>query len=659
MGAMRRTFIFIAQLAVLSAAIPWSDAIAQNFSETINMFGQDLSTKPTFNCAKAKSATARIICLDQAGAKADWDLTAVYWARIFSFDETARGDFDKAHDDWFQSLNRGCRLQADQINFPSVKRQCVLTAYRERANSYRSQLNGDALYESKLSPEQHAKIQSELIGLGFLNDVADGEFGPHTRAAINRFQAQSGFTQSEFLTAQQRQQLVQALIPTKTERSVSDPAMPPFPPISTLSISPPNKVIELTADNQMSPPIVAQNPPASPPHAAAAQVAAEPKLVDDNQWLERFLTANGGCAQYHSIFAPWHMQDVQSRSTAELFGKPVLKWSDNDVGTALRLFQDCEAKGHAKWLSGCMGYGHYTQSECEQPIMAPPNLYPSREFEKWLRNTVAMARNQDIQQKAQQQAKIDVEKAQAENKRVQAEEAAQQKEQGLREQAQRDKGAAEEAAKTAAREEPRIAEATKEAADARRQRDEAEQRLAKIRSQTQAQMKEGQQALARRQQAEKEAAAEAVAQATQEKLKEQRARAEQEQRRREETLAASDYQNISVEQFVLDGKDLAVAAAKVALGGVYLREGNLDVLYANVRSVMLARGGPNQPKVMLLTDDASRQFRQHLLTCQSNPAGAQMGCSVAFLGHATTCKLSNAFGGTRESPCVAVEGEQQ
>jgi hypothetical protein len=116
------------------------------------------------------------------------------------------------------------------------------------------------------------------------------------------------------------------------------------------------------------------------------------------------------------------------------------------------------------------------------------------------------------------------------------------------------------------------------------------------------------------------------------------------------------YRRISVETFVLDGKDLASNAAKVSLGGVYIREGNLDVLYADMRALMMVtQQRLNQPNVPLLTDNASREFRQHLLTCQSNPASAQMGCSVTVLGGVTSCRLSNALGASREEPCVAVE----
>jgi len=69
----------------------------------------------------------------------------------------------------------------------------------------------------------------------------------------------------------------------------------------------------------------------------------------------------------------------------------------------------------------------------------------------------------------------------------------------------------------------------------------------------------------------------------------------------------------------------------------------------------MASKGYGQPKVPLLTDDASSDFRQQILTCQSNPTSAHIGCSVTVLGYVTICKLSNAFGAERQEPCVSVE----
>ena len=84
----------------------------------------------------------------------------------------------------------------------------MLSAYRKRASAYRSQLDGDALVESRLSPKQHAQIQQALVEHGFLNGTTDGEFGPNTRAAIKSFQSQSDSEATGVLTANQRQQLL-------------------------------------------------------------------------------------------------------------------------------------------------------------------------------------------------------------------------------------------------------------------------------------------------------------------------------------------------------------------------------------------------------------------------------------------------------------------
>jgi tetratricopeptide (TPR) repeat protein len=197
---------------------------------------QDVSARPTFDCTRAVSPTASIICLDQDGAKADWDLSSAYWARSFSLVGNARERFQQAHDEWFPALKRSCGLQTGQSYFSAGQRLCVLTAYRKRAQSYRSQLSGDALVESRLSPEQHIAIQQALIARNYLDADADGEFGPITRAGIKRFQVDSGFPEREFLTAHQRQTLLQRG-PLTTEGMPSDPQA--TPPKSAQSEAPP------------------------------------------------------------------------------------------------------------------------------------------------------------------------------------------------------------------------------------------------------------------------------------------------------------------------------------------------------------------------------------------------------------------------------------
>jgi len=180
---------------------------------------QSLSAKPTFDCEKVRSSPVRsspvplVLCADPRGAHADWYLNSAYWALLFSLDESSRSAFKEARESWESSLKQECRLLPVSDQFSSAQRGCVIAAFKRRADAYRSRLTGDALTEATLTPEDHAKIQIALAGLGLFDSKADGEFGPFTRTAIKRYQASLGATQAEFLTAQQRESLLTSAIP--------------------------------------------------------------------------------------------------------------------------------------------------------------------------------------------------------------------------------------------------------------------------------------------------------------------------------------------------------------------------------------------------------------------------------------------------------------
>jgi hypothetical protein len=187
---------------------------------------QPLSATQTFDCTRARSATGLILCGDRAGADADWGMSAVYWANLSSLAEADRDAFKKAHDDRLQSLNQTCRLSPEQFPYSAQQRDCVLRAFRTKALDYRSRLRGDALVESTMSPEDHARIQNRLIEFGLLDGRADGEYGPRTRGAIRLFQQQFGLPWTGFLTAQQKRQLL--LEPPAVENNTRN-GTPPSP----------------------------------------------------------------------------------------------------------------------------------------------------------------------------------------------------------------------------------------------------------------------------------------------------------------------------------------------------------------------------------------------------------------------------------------------
>jgi tetratricopeptide (TPR) repeat protein len=203
------------------ASMPVSAPISTTAQPVIPITPQALSATPTYDCAKARSGSGRILCMDPAGAGADWRMSAVYWANLFSLPEAGRDAFKRSHEDWLQSVNRNCQLLSDQVSYPPQQTRCVLRAFRTRTDAYRLRLRGDALAESNLSPEQRAELQSALGALGIFDGDADGEFGPRTRAAIKRFQEQAGELQSEFLTPAQRARLVQAAHPASPAASAA------------------------------------------------------------------------------------------------------------------------------------------------------------------------------------------------------------------------------------------------------------------------------------------------------------------------------------------------------------------------------------------------------------------------------------------------------
>jgi len=103
---------------------------------------------------------SRTVCRDKAGAAADWN-PAAYWARYFSIAQNNRQAFDQAQQQWLEALNQNCPRAPNP-------QQCVLTAYQQRAASYRSQLDADALAESRLRLDYPTSPELRLAGTSWL-----------------------------------------------------------------------------------------------------------------------------------------------------------------------------------------------------------------------------------------------------------------------------------------------------------------------------------------------------------------------------------------------------------------------------------------------------------------------------------------------------------
>jgi hypothetical protein len=115
-----------------------------------------------------------------------------------------------------------------------------------------------------------------------------------------------------------------------------------------------------------------------------------------------------------------------------------------------------------------------------------------------------------------------------------------------------------------------------------------------------------------------------------------------------------EYQAMTAKDFIIDGPQLAARGTRVELTGVYVPEGGVPVLFADPQAANIALYVPSMPRppsIALLTDDASRAFREALYNCSQ----MVQGCWLHVRGRATKCGLTNNFGATHESPCIDVE----
>jgi hypothetical protein len=143
--------------------------------------------------------------------------------------------------------------------------------------------------------------------------------------------------------------------------------------------------------------------------------------TDEKRWFENFVNARGGCGNIHILSMGQARMDVQRGNLdGDLFGKPLLQWSDDDIATAVRVYKDCREKRRAALVDACIraagqgtpfwrrgeaGYPRDVRTECErQNPLSPIVLQQIVGFESGLRNIIADARNLDNRRKTQEAA---------------------------------------------------------------------------------------------------------------------------------------------------------------------------------------------------------------------------------------------------------------
>lgn len=195
-----------------------------------------------FDCGKDRTPLGVTVCGDEAIIAAERRTAASYLAAYYGLPESRRPAFRNEHMQWLNGLNSRCSRptnlrQADQL---PLSVECVRRSYSQRGDVYRQKLTGVALEESDLSPALLKKIQRRLVELKFLSGDADGVFGANTRAAIRNYQASIDHVQTNFLSSDERNMLLDApqiqapvleskQTPAREPVSATEAAKPPEP----------------------------------------------------------------------------------------------------------------------------------------------------------------------------------------------------------------------------------------------------------------------------------------------------------------------------------------------------------------------------------------------------------------------------------------------
>jgi hypothetical protein len=104
---------------------------------------------------------------------------------------------------------------------------------------------------------------------------------------------------------------------------------------------------------------------------------------------------------------------------------------------------------------------------------------------------------------------------------------------------------------------------------------------------------------------------------------------------------------------------MASKQSRISMKGTYVPDGNMEWFFSSPQdAIQVSAGGYNSsniPRIPLLTEDATREFRQFLLRCKSNPSSSQLGCSAVISGHVSQCSITGPLGANRSLPCIVVE----
>lgn len=92
-------------------------------------------TRPSFDCARAQRADEKLICEEQALARADGEMGQIFQRLLGGMNEQQQGQLRREQRAWILQRNRSCQINNDTKITPENRARlitCLTTAYAER-----------------------------------------------------------------------------------------------------------------------------------------------------------------------------------------------------------------------------------------------------------------------------------------------------------------------------------------------------------------------------------------------------------------------------------------------------------------------------------------------------------------------------------------------
>jgi peptidoglycan hydrolase-like protein with peptidoglycan-binding domain len=169
---------------------------------------------PSFSCAKASDPVGATICFDDRLPEIDLAYVQAFQALRQQLGEDQRAALRQDAIQFWRSVIDQCGLPQSGVPDNDTMRRaasCIAQLYQQQRSVYLGQLRRDASEEAQRDLPAHIQLQGQLALLGYLpvQPPADGVYGPATRAAIGRFQADHGLLQTGLMTDETAGAIVQ------------------------------------------------------------------------------------------------------------------------------------------------------------------------------------------------------------------------------------------------------------------------------------------------------------------------------------------------------------------------------------------------------------------------------------------------------------------